>query len=81
MSWSSQPVLIWLRRKLSVSNRVMTYSTIVQKSPWINSSFRANTMCLVGGREGGTAAGWGDGREEFFTEFNDHYATNELFPK
>ena len=50
MSWSSQPVLIWLLWKCSVSSSVTRNSTVVRKSPRIESSFNASTMFLGRGR-------------------------------
>lgn len=46
MSLSSQPVSMLLCWKLSVSSSLMRYSTVVLKSPLIDSSFRATTMLL-----------------------------------
>lgn len=46
MRWSSHPVSISLFWKLSVSRRFTRYSTVVRKSPRMDSSFKATTMLL-----------------------------------
>lgn len=46
MRWSSQPVSMSLFLKLSVSSNLMRYSTVVLKSPLMDSSFIATTMFL-----------------------------------
>lgn len=43
---SSHAVSKWFSRKLLSSSRFTRYSTVVRKSPRIDSSFRASTMCL-----------------------------------
>lgn len=47
MRWSSQPVSMSLFLKLSVSSSLMRYSTVVRKSPRMDSSFMATTMFLL----------------------------------
>lgn len=47
MRWSSQPVSMSLFLKLSVSSNLMRYSTVVLKSPLMDSSFIATTMFLT----------------------------------
>lgn len=46
ISLSSQPVSILFNWKLSVSSSLMRYSTVVRKSPRIDSSFNATTIFL-----------------------------------
>ena len=59
MSWSSQLVSMVFIWKLSVCSRVMRYSTVVLKSPRIDSSFRASTIFLGQGQGGGQRGGAG----------------------
>lgn len=47
MRWSSQPVSMSLLLKLSVSSNLMRYSTVVLKSPRMDSSFIATTIFLT----------------------------------
>lgn len=47
MRWSSHPVSMSLFLKLSVSSNLMRYSTVVLKSPLMDSSFIATTMFLT----------------------------------
>lgn len=47
MRWSNQPVSMSLFLKLSVSSNLMRYSTVVLKSPLMDSSFIATTMFLT----------------------------------
>lgn len=46
ISLSSQPVSILFNWKLSVSSSLIRYSTVVRKSPRIDSSFNATTIFL-----------------------------------
>ena len=46
MSLSSQPVSNWLASKSPVSISVMRYSSVVRKSPLMDTSFKAYTMFL-----------------------------------
>ena len=51
ISLSSQPVSILFNWKLSVSSSLIRYSTVVRKSPRIDSSFKATTMFLGEGQK------------------------------
>ena len=51
ISLSSQPVSILFSWKLSVSSNLIRYSTVVRKSPRIDSSFKATTMFLGEGQK------------------------------